>query len=93
MAHETFNQAKHINYELLKYAMELVDKQEKKEEKIRKRLEQEKDPRRGLSSILGFGFEISWLWNLLLLLFLIAVWIIFRDDMYMYFTRRIAGPK
>lgn len=89
MAHKAFNDAKHMNYELLKYAMELVDKQEKREEKLKKKLESEKDnSRSSLSSMLGFGFDVSWLWNLFLFFFLVAVWIVFRDDLYFYLNRQ-----
>ena len=55
MAHEKFVEAKHINIEMMKYAMEIIDREER-EEQERKRKQASKEIKKEpgfLGSLLG----------------------------------------
>ena len=87
MAHEKFVEAKHINIEMMKYAMEIIDREEK-EEQERKRKQAAKEFKKEpgfLGSLLGLQANAEHLaWNMLIFLILLSLWGYFREDFYRY---------
>ena len=87
MAHERFVEAKHINIEMMKYAMEIVDREEKEEqERKRKQAAREVKKEPGfLGSLIGLQANAEHLaWNMLIFLILLSLWGYFREDFYRY---------
>ena len=87
MAHEVFVGSKHINIEMMKYAMDLIDKEDKQEEK-RKRKQREEEYKKEpgfLGSLLGLQVNAEHMaWNMMMFLVLLCVWGYFREDSYRY---------
>ena len=83
MAHEKFVEAKHINIELFKYSMEIIDREEQ-EEKEKKKPQLKKEPSifENLTGIQSNSEHL--LVNVLLFLLLIGIWMYFREDFYKY---------
>ena len=83
MAHEKFVEAKHINIELFKYSMEIIDREEK-EEKEKKKPILKKEPSM-FETLTGIQSNSEhMIVNILLFLLLIGIWMYFRDDFYKY---------
>ena len=58
MAQEEFINAKHINYELHTYAMEIIDKEESREKKRKEhQKESKKKKKSGLESVIQIGLD------------------------------------
>lgn len=76
LAHERFIEAKHINIELMKYAMEIIDREdeEKKKEKEKKLQEEGKDKGR------SFVENNQLIINGMLFLVLVLLWFYFRGN-------------
>lgn len=87
MAHEKFIEAKFINIEMMKYSMEILDKEEKEEAERKKKQADEwyqKEPGY-LGSLLGLqASKEHILWNVIIFTLLILLWGYFRDDFYRY---------
>ncbi len=88
LAHEQFVDSKHINIEMMKYAMEIIDREEK-EEQERKRKQAEKHLKKEpsyIQSLLGLQSNSEHVFiNIGLFLFILAIWMYFREDFYRYF--------
>ena len=83
MAHEKFVEAKHINIELFKYSMEIIDREEQEEkEKKKPMLKKEPSLFENLTGIQSTSEHL--IVNVLLFLLLIGIWMYFREDFYKY---------
>jgi hypothetical protein len=78
MISDLFTDAKFINIELLQYAMELIDKEDKKKQKILDKLMKKDSDISILNSLSNYGT----LFNIGLLGFLLVLWFYYRDDIH-----------
>ena len=86
MAYEVFEQSKFINIQMMQYAMELIEKEERKANKIKEKEEKENEKGRngnGISGlVVGKGMHLAV--NLGLFALMLVVWLYFRDDVFKY---------
>ncbi len=84
MAYEEFENSKHINICLMQYALDILDKEEKKAKKKKEKLMKETVKESTLRSVLMSPGSHMVL-NLFIFGMLLAFWLYFRDDIFKYF--------